>query len=96
MAIWSVGNQLFSTGLGSAWYKSRTVASMMAREMILGISRLIFVPIMIYILYYFSPAIFIYFMLGLSALMLLYALNWMRAIKLKGPVMPIENIVSPR
>ena len=95
MYIWSVGNQLFSAGLGSAWYRSRTIASLMAREIILCITRLIFIPVMVLILYS-STTIFIYFMVGVSILMVLYSLYWMKSIKIKGPVMPIETTVPPR
>ncbi len=95
MYIWSVGNQLFSSGLSSAWYKSRTVASLMAREMILGIVRLICIPGMIFILYH-STDYFIYFMIAISFMMTIYSIYWMKSIKIKGPVMPIETNVSMR
>lgn len=95
MYIWSVGNQLFASGLGSAWYQSRTIASLIAREIILGLSRLIFIPIMILILYH-DASLFIYFMVGSSLLMILYSLYWVKSIKIKGPSMPIEATLSVR
>lgn len=95
MYIWSVGNQLYSSGLGSAWYQSRTVSSMMAREILLGVSRLICIPPLVLLLYH-DTDYFIYVMVGLSALMIIYSLYWIRSIKIKGPVMAMENMVSPR
>ena len=95
MYVWSVGNQLFQTGLNSAWYRSRTVASLMAREIILMTSRLIFVPLIIWLLYT-DTTYFILFMIGLSCLMIGYSTYWMKSIKIKGPVMPIETLVIKR
>ncbi len=95
MYIWSVGNQLFSSGLSSAWYQSRTIASLIAREIILGIVRVIFIPPMVLILYA-STDYFIYTMVGIAVIMVIYSFYWMRSIKIKGPVMPIETIVMNR
>jgi hypothetical protein len=96
MYVWSVGYQLFATGLNSTWYSTRTVSSLLLREMILGATRLISIPLLVPILY-LDPVYFIIVTLIISALTIFYSLRWMKSIKdkYKGPVLAIANNVAP-
>jgi len=93
MNIWAVGMQLFSTGLASVWYSSRTVAAIMVREILMGVGRvaatLALVPIL-----YASPLHFIQATLLISVAIFIYSLLWMRATRARGRVLQIENIVT--
>lgn len=94
MNIWAVGLQLFSTGLTSAWYGSRTVSAIIVREMLMGVARVGATFVMVPLLYA-SPQNFINTIMVISALMCVYAALWMRSLKSKGgPVLPIESIVD--
>lgn len=95
MNIWAVGIQLFTTGLTSAWYGSRTVAAIIVREIIIGVGRvgcaLVLIPLL-----YNDVQNFINTVVVIAAVMVIYAALWMRSVKTKGPVMPIESIVTNR
>ena len=90
MYIWSIGAQLYATGLSSAWYSSRTISSLMVREIILGITRVSFLFVLVPLLYadsFYFVAISVFF----AVLMVIYSIYWRLNIKLKGPVLPFEN-----
>lgn len=93
MNVWAVGMQLFQTGLTTAWYNSRTVAAIMVREILLGLARTSALFVLIPILYA-DPETFIDIVIVLSSMMAFYAALWMGSVLMKGPVLPIENIVA--
>lgn len=93
MNVWAVGMQLFSTGLTSAWYSSRTVSGIMVREIVMGMGRTGFIFVLVPLLYA-DGAAFINTVVVLAAIMVIYSVLWMRSIRMKGPVLPIENIVT--
>lgn len=96
MYVWSVGYQLFVTGLNTTWYSSRTISSLLLREMILGAIRLIAIPLLVPILY-LDPLYFIIVTIIISAFMVFYSLRWMKFMKdqYKGPVLAIANNIAP-
>ena len=64
LIFWTSGNYLYASGLICRWYESRTLASMAAREVLLGVGRtvvlIIVTPLMFFSLQSFiSAAIFI-------------------------------------
>lgn len=93
MNVWAVGTHLFSTGLTSAWYGSRTIAAIVVREIILGVGRIATVLLLTPVIYASTEA-FIDITIIVGAAMVVYAALWMRSLKMKGPVLPIENIVT--
>lgn len=93
MNVWAVGSHLFSTGLTSAWYGSRTIAAIVVRELIMGVSRVGFIFLLVPVVYA-DPAAYIKITVVIGAVTVVYAALWMRSVRMKGPVLPIENIVT--
>ncbi|GEM_PF-1512127 len=93
MNVWAVGAHLFSTGLTSAWYGSRTIAAIVVRELIMGASRITAILLLTPVLYD-DPAKFIDISIIIGAVTVVYSALWMRSVRMKGPVLPIENVVT--
>jgi len=92
MNLWAIGTHLFSTGLSSAWYGSRTIAAITVREGIMGVSRVGIIFVLTPVLYA-DPDTFIKVTIIICALTVVYSALWMRSTRMKGSVLPIENIV---
>lgn len=59
--LWTLGQHLYSTGLGSRWYKQRCLASQALREILLGFGRCATACIALPLLYYIGPTAFFIF-----------------------------------
>ncbi len=57
-SIWTLGQHLYSTGLGSRWYKERCLASQAGREMVLALGRIVTACLVVPVLYVYGPHVF--------------------------------------
>lgn len=56
--IWTLGQHLYSIGLGGRWYKERSIGAQAAREMVLGIGRMVTACLVVPVLFELGPHAF--------------------------------------
>lgn len=84
--LWALGGHLFAVGTTARWYKCRSVASVAVREGLFGVSRVMFIFIMVPALFY-SPAMFILICAALTTLLTLCG----RAMRTKAAVAKVTQ-----